>query len=125
MKIDYTFQVLSPDGRWLPHHRSFGSKNPGKNGENPTFPFLMTLLLCLPFNVFIAVRLVTVGPRVAAPTEGRTFQYILRDVTSSPRCKGTDQIMDFKVAASVIPLLRVVKIRNRLEQVGKVEGPAV
>jgi hypothetical protein len=41
----------------------------------------MILLLCLLLNVFIAVRLVTVGPRVTAPTEGRTFRYILRVVT--------------------------------------------
>jgi hypothetical protein len=32
--------------------------------------------------VFIAVRLVTVGPRVTASNEGRTFRYILRDVTN-------------------------------------------
>jgi hypothetical protein len=41
----------------------------------------MILLLCLLFNEFIAVRLVTVGPRVTAPTEGRSFRYILRVVT--------------------------------------------
>jgi hypothetical protein len=57
----------------------------GKDWKNPTFPIFMCLWLCLLLNVFIAVRLVTVGLRVTVSSEGRTCWYSLRVVTSSPR----------------------------------------
>jgi hypothetical protein len=41
----------------------------------------MGLLSFLLFDMFIAVRLITAVPRVAALTEARTTRYLLQDVT--------------------------------------------